>query len=117
MGKELSAQKHLEQAMRQRDRMEGLPADLSISSEKLMRDAQSAMNRGDFESAKRISEDAESEIKKAREMRGDFNPDMYKTDPILYRTMENGTDLGESNVNGVEQEIQKSERMMENLNI
>ena len=103
MGKELSAQKHLEQAMRLRDRMmQGIPADLSTSSEKLMKDAQAAMKRGDFESAKRISEQAENALEKAREIMDDFDIDMDGIDDI--------------DVGNLEDEIRKGERMMDDFN-
>lgn len=105
MGKELSAQKHLEQAMRLRERMEqGLPAGLSTSSEKLMRDAESAMKRGDFETAKRISEQAEDALDKVREIMMDDDNDM---------DME---DLDTDDIDDLEEEIRKGERMMDEFN-
>lgn len=105
MGKELSAQKHLEQAMRLRESMEQrLPAGLSTSSEKLMRDAESAMKRGDFETAKRISEQAEDALDKVREIMMDDDDDM---------DME---DLDTDDIDDLEEEIRKGERMMNEYN-
>lgn len=114
MGPQMAAEKHMEQALRFRDRMEqGLPADFATSSDRFMRDAQAAMKRGDFESAKRMSKDAERAMEKAREMRGGLEMGM----PIAPGMMEGGMeDAGESNVNGLENEIQKGEKMMEGLN-
>lgn len=103
MGKELSAQKHLEQAMRLRERMEqGLPSGLATSSEKLMRDAQAAMKRGDFESAKRISEQAEDALDKVREIMMIDDSDMDGVDDM--------------DVSDLEDEIRKGERMMDEFN-
>ena len=108
MGKELSAQKHLEQAMRLRDSMmRVIPSDLSTSSEKLMKDAQAAMKRGDFESAKRISEQAENVLEKAREIMDDFDMDMDDDDD---------DDDDESSLDDLEDEIKKGERMMDEFN-
>ncbi len=103
MGKEMSAQKHMEQAMRLRDSMmQGIPSELSTSSEKLMKDAQAAMKRGDFESAKRMSKQAENALEKAREIMDDFDMDMDGIDDM--------------DVDNLENEIKKGEGMMEGLN-
>lgn len=113
MGKELSAQKHFEQAMRLRDRMkQGLPEDFATSSEKLMRDAQDAMKRGDFESAKRMSKEAERALEKAQEMRGNLEAGMPSLDGMMEIYYE---DAGESHVGDLEAEIKNAEKMMEDL--
>lgn len=101
MGKELAAQKHLERAMRLRDRIEqDFPEGLATSSAKLMRDAEAAMNRGDFESAKRMSEQAKEALEKAREISSDENDDMT---------------IDESHIDDLEEEIKSTERTMEDL--
>lgn len=101
MGKELAAQKHLERAMRLRDRIEqDFPGGLASSSVKLMRDAEAAMNRGDFESAKRMSEQAKEALEKVREISRDENDDMT---------------IDESHIDDLEEEIKNSERVIEDL--
>lgn len=113
MGKEMSAEKHMEQALRLRDRIgQGLSEELSTSSEKLMKDAQAAIKRGDFESANRMSQQAQSALEKVREMRRDINIGA----PVIDGMMDSGAgDVGESNVNGLENEINKGENMMNDL--
>lgn len=107
MGKEMSAEKHMEQAKRLRDRMEqGLPEGLSTSSDKLMKAAEEAMKRGDFESAKRMSSEAENALEKIRETMGGLQMGMPSQD---------GDGIDEMDVNNLEQEIQKGEKMMEGL--
>ena len=113
MGKEMAAQKHMEQAMRLRDRMEqGLPADLSASSDKFMKEAQDAMKRGDFDSAVRMSKDAERSIEKAKEMNGASEMRVPAVPGMTEGSVEN---MGESHVNNLEQEIQKGEKAMDDL--
>lgn len=62
MGPRVSAQKHLEQVMRLRDfreRMGEMPFQFSTTSQQLMKQAQEAMMRGDYETAKRLSKEAQ----------------------------------------------------------
>lgn len=62
MGPRISAEKHLEQVMRLRDfreRMGEMPFQFSTSSQLLMKQAQDAMMRGDYETAKRLSKEAQ----------------------------------------------------------
>lgn len=71
MGPEIAAQKHLEQALRLREwvgKEEGtFPGEFSSSTERLMKQAEDAMKRGDFEAAKNISEEAKHGIQKEQE--------------------------------------------------
>lgn len=70
MGKEVSAQNHLEQAMRLKAQL-GEDANnlnnLASSSDKLIQDAQDAMNRGDFEAASMMSKEAAHSLEKVQE--------------------------------------------------
>lgn len=62
MGPRISAEKHLEQVMRLRDfreRMGEMPFQFSTTSQLLMKQAQEAMMRGDYETAKRLSKEAQ----------------------------------------------------------
>ncbi|MBI5798664.1 MAG: hypothetical protein HZB10_01915 [Candidatus Yonathbacteria bacterium] len=117
MGKKISAQKHMEQTMRLRDRMgQDMPADFSVSSEKLMKQAQEAMKRGDFESARRMSKEAEQSLEKVREMRDVLEGGPFDGGAQMMRDGADTTEIvGELNVDDLEQELQKGERMMDEL--
>jgi hypothetical protein len=76
MGPEMSAQKHLEQAMRLREWIgkDGVrEGSFSTSTEQLMKQAQAAMLRGDFETAKNMSEQAKHMFEKNKEALSDEN--------------------------------------------
>lgn len=97
MGSKMAAEKHIDQAKRLREHMESIAGQApSQVAEQLMKQAQEAMMRGDFEAAKRISKDAE---------RGLDNAGM----------MEDSENIEESNVVNLEDEIKKSERMMDGI--
>lgn len=127
MGKEMSAAKHMDQAMqlRDRDRMEqGLPAIFATSSEGFMKGARDAMKRGDFESAKRMSKEAERALEKAREMRGDIKMGMPIMPPSQGMPIYKGTmdldnqaagDMVGGQLDDFERNMNDSERMMEGL--
>jgi len=75
MGKEMAAQKHLEQATRLQehlDEISGHFGNISTTSARLMMDAQDAIKRGDFEAARHMSKDAEKGFERAKEMRGNM---------------------------------------------
>lgn len=100
MGEELSAQKHLEQAMRLRTRLEGVAEQTpSQASEQLMRQAQEAILRGDFDAARRISDEVEKGI--------DVIKETIKDDV--------SEDISTEDVDSLEQNIEESERMIENI--
>lgn len=111
MGKELSAQKHMEQALRLRGEMGlGFQADLATSSEKFMMDAEAAMKRGDFETAKNMSKAAEHAMEKAREMLGDVRMGMSINSESTGSSSEN---INTDEIDNLERNINDSERMME----
>lgn len=115
MGPQMAAEKHMEQAMR----LEAVAGQVpSQASEQLMKQAEEAMKRGDFETAKRISKDAEHRLEKAREMRDGlgFDDGMPSLGmPNASGTMMNGVDAGASHVDDLEQGIKDGEKMMEGL--
>lgn len=105
MGKELSAQKHVEQAMRLRGILEGLAGQApSHEAEQLMKQAQEAMLHGDFDAAKRMSKEAEKGLEKAK--------DATKSD--ISGTNETG-DISTENIDNLEQNIKESEKKIEDL--
>lgn len=110
MGKEMSAKRHMEKAMRLRS-LEDAMMQVSTSSVQLMKQAQEAMQRGDFEEAKRMSKEAERGLENAKDMRDDFEDDM----PSMDGMMDDDMDIDESHLNDLEQEIKKGERMMEDF--
>lgn len=99
MGKEMSALKHIEQAMRLRDDFDGLSENMSDqASELLMKQAQDAMLRGDFDNAKRISKEVQDLLENESDDRNDDEMNINDVD-----------------TDSLEEEIRKSERMMDNL--
>jgi hypothetical protein len=117
MGKEMAAQKHMDQAMRLRDRMgQGLPTGFATSSDKFMKDAQEAMKRGDFESVKRMSKEAERALEKAREMQGDIGmPTMPRNNGTMDNDNEAAGDIVGGQFDNLERNMNDSEKMMEGL--
>ena len=73
MGPQAAAEKNIEQAMRLRETLgntgesSGLPIELTTSTAALMNQAQEAMLRGDFESAKNMSEQAKNMMEQNQE--------------------------------------------------
>lgn len=105
MGKEMAEQNHMEQAMRLREHLEGIKGQIPAQASEFMKQAQEAIKKGDFDLAKRLYEIV-----------------LSVEDPIIgesdnySRMMDDGAgDIGESNVNNLEQEIKKGEKMMEEL--
>lgn len=116
MGKEMAAKRHMEKAMRLRN-IDGALMQISTSSVQLMKQAQEAMQRGDFEVAKRLSKEAERVLENAKEMRevlegGSFEEGTSSIDGM----MDDDMDIDESPLNDLEKEIKKGERMMEDFN-
>lgn len=123
MGPQMSAEKHMEQAARFRDQLQAMAGQVpEQASAQLMKQAQEAMKRGDFETAKRMSKDAEHRLEKAREMRDGFGFDdgmpamgMPNASGTMMNTA-NGVDVGASHLDDLESGIKEGERMMEGLN-
>lgn len=146
MGKEMSAQKHIDEALRLRARLEGLvgqlPADLVASSQALLDQANAADSRGDFEAVKKLSKQAKKILEKAQDSieksaddsdhdgisdskdlddDNDGTPDTKDLDDDNdgvsdVEESQDETDLDETDVNDLEEEIKKGEKMMEGLN-
>lgn len=69
MGQHMSAGKHMEQAMRLRDKLQAeLPAGAATTSQKFINGAEDAIKRGDFKSAKLMFKEAEHMIGEAIDM-------------------------------------------------
>ncbi|MBI5078226.1 MAG: hypothetical protein HZB11_02590 [Candidatus Yonathbacteria bacterium] len=107
MGKEMSAQKHLGEAMRLKARLgamaDQIPAEVAASSQGLLNQAEAANTRGDFEMAKKLSKQAKKMLEKARDMAEDAGT----TEP---------QEVSDSDVTDLEKEIKKSEKAMEGFN-
>ena len=111
MGKEMAAQKHMEQAMRLQSHLEEVAGRVpSQASEQLMKQAQEAMQRGDFDVAKQMSKDAERAFEKVREIGGIFESGSFE---VGMPVVDDGMGVDDMDVNDLEQEIKKGERMME----
>ncbi|MBI5400998.1 MAG: hypothetical protein HZB12_02710 [Candidatus Yonathbacteria bacterium] len=112
MGPQMAAEKHLKQAMRLRG-VEGMMGQVPPQAQdQLMKQAQEAMKRGDFETAKRISKDAERGLENARMMRGAEEMGMPSTSGV---EMMDGIDAGATHLDNLERGMQEGERMMEEL--
>lgn len=147
MGKEMSAQKHIDEAMRLKaglDAMSGqIPAGVVASSQALLNQANAADLRGDFETAKKLSKQAKKMLEKAKEMNDDMDdldddndgvPDTKDLDDDNDGTpdtkdldddndgisdieeSQDDEDIDEDDVNDLEEEIKKGERMMDEFN-
>ncbi len=108
MGKEMAAQKHMEQALRLREHLEDALGQVSTQTVQLMKQAEEAIRRGDFEAAKRMSKEAERAI----EMINKSNEDRP---PVEMPMMDDDMDIDESPLNDLETEMKKGERMMEDF--
>lgn len=124
MGKEKSAQKHIDEAMRLKARLEGLvgqlPADVVASSQALLDQARAADARGDFETAKRLSKQAKKVFENAQDAVEESANEMKEknsgNDAIPgSNELQGASDVDTSHMNDLDQEIQKGERMMEGL--
>ena len=101
MGHELSAQKHMEQALRLRGEMgQGFSAGLATTSDRFMRDAQAAMRKGDFEKAMNLSKDAQHALERAREIQGDIRMGTPPVQGLPVRGMMDGADSESSGNEG-----------------
>lgn len=137
MGKEMSAQKHIDEAMRLKARLEGLagqlPAGVVASSQTLLDQAIAAGARGDFETAKRLSKEAKKVFEKAqdavennanemdvKDSNHDGIPDSKdlndNNDGIPDIKESQNADINGEDVNNLETDIKKTEKMTEGLN-
>lgn len=120
MGKEMSAEKHFEKAMRLRMDLEDVDGQVPPQeSELFMKQAEEAMMRGDFDAAKMMSKEAERVFENAREMDDEFKAGVIGT-PVMMNINDNDNDNGnddidDSDVDNLEQEIRRNEMMMQNL--
>lgn len=126
MGEEMSAQKHIEQALRLREHLEDALGQVPTQTIQLMKQAEEAAQRGDFEAAKRMSKDVErvigminksNEDRSPVEMRGDLESGPTAFDEGMWMSgVDDDMDIDESHLNDLEREIKKGERMMEDFN-
>lgn len=118
MGKEISAQKHIDEAIRLKARLDAMtgefPAGVVASYQDLLSKAQAADARGDFEMAKDLSKQAKKILEGAKSLIEEADTRRMGM-PVIGGKMEDGTDVGEKDVNDLENEIKKGERMMEGL--
>lgn len=114
MGKEMSAQKHIDEAVRLKARLDAmagqLPVDVVASSQALLNQANAAGVRGDFETAKRLSKQAKKILEKAKDAVEDAEIPEVPEAPEAKDTDES---TGDSDVTNLEKEIKKSEEMMD----
>lgn len=112
MGKEMSAQKQIDEAMRVKAEVEALagqiPADVVASSVALLNQAKLAEERGDFEMAKKLSKEAKKALEQAREM-GDDNDDFEDDEDEISGSKD-------IDVDSLDEEIKKSEAILDGLN-
>lgn len=123
MGKEISAEKHFEKAMQLRTNLTGVAGQVpSQVSEQLMKQAEEAMMRGDFDAAKMMSKEAERVFENAREMDDDFRSGVIGV-PVMPIMMDisdddnddENDDIDDSDVDNLEQEIKRGEVMMQDF--
>jgi chromosome segregation ATPase len=125
MGKEMSAQRHIDEAMRLKARLEGLvgqlPLDVLASSQALLDQAKVADARGDFETAKKLSKQAKKVFEKAQNAVEESANEMKEFDldhDDISDTEESQdiTGVDDEELNSLESDIRKGEKMMEGLN-
>lgn len=120
MGKEMSAEKHFEQAMRLRTNFTGTTGQVqSQASEQLMKQAEEAMMRGDFDAAKMMSKEAERTFEDVQEANDDFRAGVMGV-PTMMNINDNDNDkeaddIDDSDVDNLEQEIKRGEMMMQDF--
>lgn len=118
MGPQMSAEKHMEQAMRLRD-IESTGGQVPQKvSEELIKKAQEALRHGDFEGAKRMSQEAEHAIEKAKEIHNERGMNESGTDRRNIQERErtmmgNNNDVNMMNDGNIPRHEQESEKMME----
>jgi len=112
MGKEMSAQKHIEQAVRLRDRLEEKEGQIPTQALQMMKQAQEAINRGDFDSAKRISKDAEKALEDAK-----IDEDNIEMEPSIMMGLGANEDIDVEGLDDLERGIKESERMMQSIGV
>lgn len=108
MGAQMAAQKHLERAMRPM-----IPGQVPPqATEQLMKQAQEAMQRGDFETAKQMSKEAERVIEMIKDL------GMGPSSGVPATRMIDGVeveDMGENSLDSLDREMGESERAVETL--
>jgi len=120
MGNEMSAEKHFEKAMQLRVNLENVDGQVqSQASEQLMKQAEEAMMRGDFDVAKMMSKEAERVFENAREMDDEFRSGVIGA-PIMMDINDDENDdkndnIDDSDVDNLEQEIKRGEVMMQDF--
>lgn len=119
MGKEISAQKHIDEAIRLKAHIDSLGGQLSAtvvaSYQDLLSKAQTADARADFETAKELAKQAKKVLERAQDLVNESDARKMGM-PSVPGMMEGGAeDVGESHVNNLEEEIRKGEKMMEDL--
>ncbi|MGB2580568.1 MAG: DUF5667 domain-containing protein [Minisyncoccia bacterium] len=118
MGKEMSAEKHFEQAMRLRTNFTGVAGQVpSQASEQLMKQAEEAMMRGDFDAAKMMSKEAERALEAAQEMNDDFRAGVMGAPTMMDINNDDNEndDIDDSDIDNLEQEINRNEIMMQDF--
>src|SRR3972149_3115556 len=115
MGKEMSAQKHLDEALRLKARLEGLagqlPPDVIAASQDFLNKAREADARGDFEAAKQFSKQAKKVFEKAQDAVEESANEMKED----LEDFEVG-DIKDLHIDDLEEEIKNSEKAMEGFN-
>jgi len=107
MGEELSAQKHLEQTMRRQVLLERVTGQVPTpASEQLMQQAGAAIQRGDFDTAKRISNEMEKGFDATREA--------LKGSAVASEEVQD-IEIGAQEMDDLERRIMESENILNNL--
>ena len=118
MGKEMSAEKHFEKAMRLRVDLENVGGQVPPQgSEQFMRQVEEAMMRGDFDAAKMMSREAERVFENARELNDDFRSEVIGTPAMMGINDDDNEndDIDDSDIDNLEQEIKMGEMMMQDF--
>ena len=89
---------------------QGLPEGALREGDVFMKNAEEAIKRGDFEKAKKLSEDAQRAIERVREMQDDTET---KHPLILDEKMEDG--INDSDISRLEDEIKRGESMIKEI--
>lgn len=122
MGKEMSAKKHFEQAMRMHSSIKFGATDPVIGEtdnySRIMEEAQKAMTRGDFDAAKMMSKEAERTLESAQDMEDDdFTPVVMGVPTMMDINADDNEndDIDDSDIDNLEQEIKRGEMMMQDF--
>lgn len=111
MGKQISSQKHTDEATELMTSLGGLiPGGAVISAKALLKKADDANTRGDFDLAKKLSKQAKDILEKASDVLEE-NEDENEIDDEL----DIDGSLDDSSIRNLEQEIEKGDRMLDGL--